>query len=197
MAGVTVVVRRPTLADVDRLAVINLETWRDAYAGLVPPAHLDGLSLDAFRERWRRNVTEGRPRVSIFVVDVADTLAGYAIAGPYRPQEDADPAEQTQNWGEIYALYTHPSLQGRGAGTALHGAALDLLRTDGFDEAALWVLTANVSSRRWYAARGWQADGARTNWGSGGVALPEIRLRFPLGGVPQAGLARSAGDRGG
>lgn len=180
MTGVTLAVRRPTLADVDRLAVINVETWRDAYAGLVPAAHLDGLSLDAFRERWRRNVTEGRPHVSVLVAEVADTLAGYAIAGPYRPQEDADPAEQTQTWGEIYALYTHPSLQGRGAGTALHGAALDLLRNDGFDEAALWVLTANVSSHRWYAARGWHADGARTNWGSEGVALPEIRLRVAL-----------------
>ena len=73
-------------------------------------------------------------------------------------------------------------MQGRGAGTALHGAALDQLKTDGFDEAALWVLAANTSSRRWYAARGWRADGAVTDWVSqGGVALPEVRLRLSLG----------------
>lgn len=181
MIPVSVVVRRPTLADVDRLALINLETWRHAYAGVVPAAHLDSLRLERFRERWHRIITAGRPGVSSLAAEVDDTLAGYATLGPYRPQEDADPAEETQTWGEIYAIYTHPTLQGRGAGTALHGAAVDLLRTAEFHQAALWVLAANTSSRRWYAARGWRADGAVTDWVSeGGVALPEVRLRLPL-----------------
>lgn len=176
----TVVVRRPNLADVDRLAAINLETWRDAYVGIVPAPHLDGLELSVFQERWRRNIAEGRPGASFLVADVAGTLAGYSIVGPYRPQDGADPAEQTQTWGELYAIYTHPTLQGRGAGTALHDGALDLLRNDGFGEAALWVLEANQRTRAWYADRGWRADGATVDWGSEGVALPEIRLRVAL-----------------
>jgi ribosomal protein S18 acetylase RimI-like enzyme len=188
----TVVVRRPNLADVDRLAAINLETWRDAYVGIVPAPHLDSLDLEVFRERWRRNLAEGRPGASFLVADVVGTLAGYAIVGSYRPQGGADPAEQAHTWGELYAIYTHPTLQGRGAGRALHDGALELLRNDGHDEAALWVLEANQRARAWYADRGWRADGATADWGSEGVALPPIRLRLAL--RDRAEWRRGAGE---
>ncbi len=184
MGCMPIVVRRPTLPDVDRLAAINLETWRVAYAGIVPAAHLDGLTIDTFRDRWRANLGEERPGVAFLVAEVDNVLSSYAIVGSYRPQQDADPHERVDDWGELYALYTHPELQGRGAGTALHAAALDLLAAAGYDEAALWVLEANESSQVWYAARGWRPDGATSDWTGAGEPLTEIRLRLTLSNRP-------------
>ena len=169
-------VRRPEAADVERLAEINVVTWQRAYAGIVPAAYLDGLDFEAMRARWVRNLSDELPDISFRVADVDGTPASYLIVGPYRPQEDADPAEDTGDWGEIFALYTHPDLQGRGAGGLIHTAGLQLLRDQGFRRAALWVLAANERSQRWYAARGWRPDGVTSQWDGSGEPLDELRL---------------------
>jgi ribosomal protein S18 acetylase RimI-like enzyme len=171
-----VVVRPPELADVDRLARINIDTWRHAYAGIVPAAYLEEMDAAKFRERWRLNVTEGRPGVTFHVAEVDGVLAGYAIVGGYRAQEDADPEEDTEDWGEIFAIYTSPEQQRKGAGTALHDAAITALRDDDHRRAALWVLADNTTSQRWYEHRGWQADGVTSYWSGSGTPLPEIRM---------------------
>ncbi len=159
-----------------RLARINVDTWRHAYDGIVPAAYLDALDVTAFEDRWRDRVTTDRPGISAWVAEVAGLVAGYAIVGPYRTQQDADPAEAMAGWGELYALYTQPELQGRGAGGAAHSAALGWLREQGCRWAALWVLRDNVAGRRWYADHGWQPDGATSHWRDAGTPLEEVRL---------------------
>jgi GNAT superfamily N-acetyltransferase len=174
-------VREPTLDDVDELARINIETWRDAYAGIVPQARLDGMDRATYRERWVSTVTGGRPGVRCVVAEVDRVLAAYAVGGAYRIQEDADP-EDTSRWAELFAIYVDPPMQGRRVGVAAHDALLAGLAGEGYVEAALWVLEANAASRSWYAARGWLPDGATSLWWCEGQALPEIRLRLGLAG---------------
>ncbi len=164
-----------------RLARINVDTWRHAYAGIVPSAYLDGLDVRDFEDRWRERLTTDRPGISDWVAEVDASVAGYAIVGPYRPQQDADPDEDVTGCGEVYALYTHPALQGRGAGGAVHDAALGWLRDQGSRRAALWVLHDNEAGRLWYAAHGWRADGATSRWDDAGTPLGEIRLVRDLG----------------
>ena len=185
VTGLTQVDVRPAeLSDVERLAEINVVTWQRAYVGMVPAAYLDNLDIEAMRARWVRNLSEERSGISFLVADVDGTLASYLIVGPYRPQEDADPAEDTSDWGELFALYTHPDIQGRGAGIAIHDAGLQLLRDQGFRRAALWVLATNDPSQRWYAARGWWPDGATSQWDGPGEPLDEVRFVCDLPSNP-------------
>ena len=177
----SIVVRPPVFADVARLATINVAAWHAAYAGIVPADYLDSRDQAEYEQRWRLNITEGRPGVSFFAAEADGTLAGYAICGPYRPQQDGDPAEDTATWGELYAIYTHPDRQRRGVGTAVHVATIGQLASEGYREAALWVLRANTASLRWYDARGWRPDGATSYWDDAGSALEEVRLRRALG----------------
>jgi GNAT superfamily N-acetyltransferase len=107
-------VRRPVLRDVDELARINIDTWCAAYAGIVPQTRLDSMDPEAYRLRWIENVTTGRPGVEFRVAEFDGRLAAYAIAGPYRPQEDAEPEVMT-GLAELYAIYVDPPMQGRGA----------------------------------------------------------------------------------
>ncbi|MGA9344621.1 MAG: GNAT family N-acetyltransferase [Nocardioidaceae bacterium] len=172
----TVLVRRAGPDDVPRLARINVDTWRAAYAGIVPAAYLDGLDVHDFENRWRGRLTIDHPGISSWVAEVDGHVAGYASVGPYRPQQDADPTEDMTGWGEVYALYTEVERQGRGAGGAVQDAALAWLRDQGARHAALWVLRDNESSRRWYAAHGWRADGTTSYWDDAGTPLEEVRL---------------------
>jgi ribosomal protein S18 acetylase RimI-like enzyme len=81
---------------------------------------------------------------------------------------------------ELYAIYTHPTLQHRGAGSAVHDALTGSLRGAGFAEVALWVLVGNAPSRAWYERRGWRPDGSTSVWVADGKGLPELRMRLNL-----------------
>ncbi|MGH3447922.1 MAG: GNAT family N-acetyltransferase [Nocardioidaceae bacterium] len=176
----TITVRSPHPCDVDQLARINLAAWRSAYDGIVARDYLDAMEVGTYRKKWAdliRAVPEG---TTCLVADLDGVLASYALCGPYRTQQDAPPEEQTDGWGELQAIYTHPDLQGRGAGSAVHELVLDRLRSEGYVEAALWVLHDNQPSIDWYTRRGWRADGSTSHWVREQMSLTEIRLRHQL-----------------
>jgi GNAT superfamily N-acetyltransferase len=183
-------VRAAVLDDAERLAEINRLTWQDAYAGIVPDTYLETLEPEKLRARWVARIEDPADRVSL-VAEVDGQVASYAVAGPYRVQQDAEP-EDTDGWGELYALYTDPDLQGRGAGLAVHDAALEALSGQGHEVVALWVLRDNTRTRRWYGERGWRPDGASSEWLGAGVPLDEIRLTRSTSG---AGANGRLGDR--
>ncbi len=177
IARVTPIIRPPRLSDVDRLAVVNIETWQHDYAGLVVQERLDVMDLEEYRDRWRSNITDP-PDDRIFLVAEADAeVVAYAIGGPYRPQDEDDETPETARMGEVYALYAHPRSQGLGAGKAVHDALLQRLADAGFDEAALWVLRDNARTRAWYRRQGWREDGGTSDWVALDVAHPEVRMR--------------------
>ncbi len=162
----SIVVRAPRLGDVDRLAVVNVETWQHAYAGIIVKQHLDAMELDEYRDRWRSNITDGADGRTLLVAEVQADVTAYAIGGPYRPQDETDKTPETAALAEVYALYAHPTMQGRGAGRAVHDELLVHLTRQGYADAALWVLRDNELGRAWYERQGWRVDGATSDWGS-------------------------------
>jgi GNAT superfamily N-acetyltransferase len=182
---VSITVRPAVVKDATRLAEINIVTWKNAYAGIVPDTYLATLEREKYRDRWVTRITAPDDRVNL-VAELDGVVAAYAIGGAYRTQHDAEP-EDTSGWGELYAIYAHPDLQGKGAGRAVHDATLARLGDQGFTLAALWVLRDNLRTRRWYGDRGWRPDGASSEWLGSGVALEEIRLTRPTGAVLQEG----------
>jgi GNAT superfamily N-acetyltransferase len=184
----SVSVRPAMLADVPRLAEINQLSWRHAYGGLVPAEYLASLDLESLGERWTTRIRQPGRRINL-VCEIGGHLASYAVLGPYRTQQDAQ-REDTTGWGELYAIYTHPDLQGRGAASALHDAALTAMDAWNCPIVALWVLRDNDRARRWYGARGWRSDGASSEWLGSGKPLEEIRLVHRANGSLPPGSSR-------
>ncbi|MEJ7630544.1 MAG: GNAT family N-acetyltransferase [Nocardioidaceae bacterium] len=168
-------VRVPSPKDAERLAEINLVTWRHAYAGIVPAGYLETLDPGRLRDRWLERIQDPPRERVCFVAEVDDVVAAYSIGGGYRVQQDAE-HEDTAGWGELYALYTHPDYQGRGAGQAAQSVLLAALAERGCSVAALWMLRDNDRTRRWYVDRGWRLDGATSLWLGAGEPLVEVRL---------------------
>ena len=105
------------------------------------------------------------------VFEVGGTVAAFAAAGPGRDEDlDADV-------GELMALHVDPTAQGAGVGRSLLIEAVDLLRSDGYVEAVLWVLAENEYARRACERRGWRLEdgvGRDTLWAH------EVRYRRVL-----------------
>ena len=162
--------------DSDAVARIQVESWRTAYAGLMPETVLAGLSVEHRAAAWRGRLEH--PEVlerRLFVIDVDGTVAGFASTGPSR-DEGADTGT-----AEVYALYLAPAAWGRGHGRALFAAAVEDLRVRGFAQVTLWVLDGNARGRRFYEAAGMAPDGATKVEVEGGAGLPHARYARPLG----------------
>ena len=69
----------------------------------------------------------------------------------------ADPRD-----GSIWALFTDPSQEGRGAGSALIEAACGYLRREGFTQATL-TTDPNTRAEGFYHRRGWTSQGLAPN----------------------------------
>jgi GNAT superfamily N-acetyltransferase len=122
---------------------VHVRAWRAGYRGLLPDRVLDGLSVGVRRRAWEERL--GDPGHPTLVAEDGGAVAGFCTVAL---------AE-----AEIAALYVDPERWGRGTGTALLGAALDLLREHGAEDAVVWLLAENDRARRLYGHFGFTADG--------------------------------------
>ena len=135
-------IREATQQDAAALAHVHIESWRAAYAGIVPQAALDALNEPARARDWVEWLNFPNP---VFVAILDSVLIGFAAGGPIReplPPHDA----------ELYVLYLLPSAQRRGIGTALFRTVARSLHARGFQSLIAWVLAANASTAFYTAA---------------------------------------------
>ena len=106
-------VRNAQLDDAPRLARIFRESWRLAYAGIIPAMHLEHEILRRDAGWWRRAI---RTESNLLVITLGETIAGYATCGRARGGR--------RDTGEIYELYLAPVYQGVGLGEHLFEACI-------------------------------------------------------------------------
>jgi GNAT superfamily N-acetyltransferase len=162
------IVRHALIEDAERIGDVHVRSWQEAYAGILPPAFLAGLSVERRVAFWRDAIGHG---AVVWVVEVNHVVAGFASVGPAR-DDDLPPTA-----AEVHAIYLDPELWDRGLGRVLFAAAVDDLRRGGSEPLVLWVLTGNERGRRFYEAAGWRPDGTRRPIEIGGTSMEEIRYR--------------------
>jgi GNAT superfamily N-acetyltransferase len=166
-------IRPADLQDADAIAMVHVASWRAAYRGLLPQHVLEGLSVQRRADGWREILRSGEDHTLVAVDSETGRVGGFVNVGPSR-DEDAAPGV-----GELRAIYLLEEWWNTGTGLQLHDVGLQMLRGQ-FAEAILWVLDSNERARRFYARRGWRADGAAKKDDRGDVVLTEVRYRRPL-----------------
>ena len=143
----------PRPRDARRIAKIEAAAWREAYRHLLTPGALRHLGTEERVFSWMNRIRFGEGR-HVGIVRQQGLIAGYVTYGPARFR-DLEPGFA----GEVYELYVHPDLQGRGHGRALLRGAFDALRAAGLLWGVVEVLRDNQPARRFYGALGLQTDG--------------------------------------
>nr|WSZ99392.1 GNAT family N-acetyltransferase [Streptomyces sp. NBC_00857] len=162
-------VREMTVADCEAVAVIRVRGWRYAYAGLLPQAYLDAMSVTEETALRRERLAEGAGLVVNLVAERGGRVAGWGCYGPGR---DADADAGT---AELYAIYVRPESLSTGVGRALMDALTSRAAEDDYTSMLLWVLARNERARHFYAKAGFAPDGAEESFDVDGVAVPEVR----------------------
>lgn len=176
-------VRAARESDAADLARIQVDCWREGYAGIIPDAVLAELTSDEAAGRWRERWAEAisKPPTSRHRVLVATSnraVAGFASVGP---ASGADRWPATD--GELYELRIAPGLTRQGHGGRLLNAVADTLAGDRFSQVSAWVLEADTAMRRFLETAGWAADGARSELDMG-TRVPIVRLHASLPAPP-------------
>lgn len=174
-------VRAARASDAAGLARVQVASWRESFAGLVPGDVLAELTSEAAEEqwtgRWREAITTpptSRHRVHVAVDDGKTSVTGFAAAGP-ATDDDLWPGTD----GELYELHVLPDVTGHGHGGRLLHAVAGTLAEDGFQTACTWALSADGERLSFLEAAGWAPDGSRSNLDMG-VKVPVVRLHTRL-----------------
>ena len=171
MADVSVRPARP--ADAERVARVQLSTWRTAYADLLPAEALDVPEVQA-AALWLGAVeSPPTPRHRLLVAFDRDELVGFAASGP-TTDEDADGA------AELLTLLVEPRWGRRGHGSRLVAASVEHWRGDGFTTAVAWSWEGDPATRSFLTGSGWEADGTARGLDTGAGVQRQLRFHTDL-----------------
>lgn len=177
MADVSV---RPAVADdAAEIARIQLDTWRIAYADVLPEPVRAGLSTDAAQLAWGTAITTPpTPRHHVLVAVEGSWRVGFSAFGPADDLEADDP--EPQRTLAIAPLLVEPRWGRRGHGSRLLAATVDLARADGMVRAVMWLPESDAASREFFLSAGWAPDGLVRALDTGAGELREVRLHVSL-----------------
>jgi ribosomal protein S18 acetylase RimI-like enzyme len=131
------VVRQATLLDAAAIARVEVETWRETYAGILSEKLLVGLSAEQRTRSWSAHLLRS-PRGTLVATGPRGTVIGFGNCGAQR-------GGVTGFKGEIFTLYVQPEAQGNGLGRALLAGLFHRLVEQGMSSAIVWVLEQNPS----------------------------------------------------
>lgn len=139
------IVRAATPADLDGIARVHVEAWRESYEGLVPPEAFQQHSLELRIKQW--DATLSNPDRSTLVYEKEGAVAGFISGGPVK-------WTGLSTSSEVASLYLLDSIKRRGIGGTLFARFMGVLSGRGFTSCGLWTLSNNVAARRFYEAMG-------------------------------------------
>ncbi|MCF2586894.1 GNAT family N-acetyltransferase [Brevibacterium sp. UCMA 11752] len=146
----SVVIRPPVIADVEAVAQVHVETWRETYRGLMPDELLDSPDMMGKRRRmWSSLITpENHPDHVSAIADQDGAIVGIALSGPSE-------AEDRPGDRQLFVLYAYAAVHGWGIGQQLLDAVVSRS-----ERTSLWVADPNPRAQAFYRRNGFDFDGA-------------------------------------
>jgi GNAT superfamily N-acetyltransferase len=166
MADVSVRPARPE--DAERVAAVQLTTWRTAYGSFLPEEAL-AVPPEQAAALWLRAIElPPTPQHRVLVAMEAAELVGFAASGP----TDDDDVEAV----EVSTLLVEPRWGRRGHGSRLLAATVDHWREDGATTAVAWLWERDTASQSFLTGAGWAPDGTARGLDTGPRVERQLRL---------------------
>ena len=162
-----VIIRQASREDAPAIARIINESWRAAYAGIVPQDALNALS-DEKKQRQLETGLDRFPEMAYYLLEIDGTPVGAASLHPTRDKD-------LPSTGEFSFFYLPPAHWRGGYGTQLLTCVEREAKARGFAQICCWTLAENARAIAFYEKNGYRRDGARQSV-TIGKPLEVIRL---------------------
>ncbi len=134
-------IRKANIDDALIITEISIETWKKAYAELLPQALLANRKVDEKRiNSWKENILNSDYTVLVYE---NEKVCGYLWGGKKRDDINVP--------YEIYAIYVNPEYQRAGIGQALINEYKKQINNQPF---YLYMLKGNVAASAFYKKMG-------------------------------------------
>jgi diamine N-acetyltransferase len=148
------VIRIAEAGDVEALALLGAETFRDTFGHLYPVEDLAAFLDESHSPAaWSRLLV--RPEMRTWLAEVGNKPVAYAVAGPCTLPHP----EVTASSGELLRLYVVRSEQGSGLGRVLFETAMAWLEAEGRRPIWIGVYSENHRAQRLYQSGGFECVG--------------------------------------
>jgi ribosomal protein S18 acetylase RimI-like enzyme len=141
------IIRHARPEDFERIAEIQIKSWRDVYAGVLSRQYLEHEIEDDLKRHWLE--MELQPEDMVLVAE-DNGILGFILVW-CRPD------------AYIEHLHVTPSARGRGIGAELLREAARLLLAKGRRSVYLWVVEANPRALKFYERMGGAPTTRQTN----------------------------------
>ncbi len=131
-------IRRATQSDLQEIAAIHIESWKDSYSDVLPGEFLAEQINRDFERNWNEIEIQNE---DIVLVAEENSLVGF-VAVWCRPIPFID------------NLHVRPSQRSKKVGSALMKAVVKELINEGHKTAYLWVFESNEKAIRFYERLG-------------------------------------------
>ncbi|WP_329789633.1 GNAT family N-acetyltransferase [Lentzea sp. DG1S-22] len=169
-------VHTATAADLAEIVRIHRETWRLAYADLLPSEVLDTLDTD---DAWSSAIQLG----AVLKATEGEWTVGFVVASK-APEDEVAKADgslpEDAATTALLSVLVEPRWGRRGHGTRLVAEAGRRLGETGATRGIAWVPEADKASRNFYERLGWTGDGTVRTLDAAGRPLREVRVSGPL-----------------
>lgn len=163
-------IRRAVPEDAQSIGLVQVESWRKTYAGIVPDAYLAALDDEERAAAWQQNLVSGR--MFVFVAEDQWGTFGFIAGGGIRDRIEGYDAE-------LYAIYLMPARQRRGVGQELAATLRESFLMNGFNSMVVWVLEQNLPGVSFYQRIG-GIQVAQKMIEIGGTVLSELAFGWPV-----------------
>jgi GNAT superfamily N-acetyltransferase len=168
----TFVFRPACHTDIEAIASLHTENWRDAYRGTLPDAYLDGPIVHERASLWEARLSSpDAHRTLVLLAEQETKLVGFACV-----LLDEEP-----QWGAFLDnLHVLPNCRGQGLGRQLFGRAAQwVLAMEPGWGMHLWVFEANSGARRLYDRLGGEIVEQHAKKVVEGIEIPSLRYFWP------------------
>ncbi len=147
-------IREAQPGDSRGIAVVQLDSWRTNFAGILPDQYLAQFTYDDRDADWNELLADPGDRVIYVAEDDGGEVVGFVCAGPEGSENPTYPSE-------IYAIHINRSYHRQSIGRRLIAVAAQRLHEQGYPALLLWVLADNPA-RAFYERLGGRLVGEKT-----------------------------------